>query len=298
MPHSRDGLGYGTAAYFLWALFPIYFKLLQRSGSLEIIGYRVLVSLLFCVLLIAVGRRWDQVISVLRNRRAVLMLGLAGLLVTVNWTIYVYGVNSGRTLDAALGYFINPLVAALLGVMVLGERMSRLQWAAMLIGAAACLVLVIDYGEVPWIGFGVAASFGFYGLLKNRVGARVPALVGLGVETAAVAPILLTYLIWLDVAGRSTVSPLTPYGWLMYLAGPITAIPLLLFAASASRLPLVMLGMLQYIAPIGQFLIGWLAFNEPMPTSRWLGFVLVWIAVLLFVISVLRHQRKTGRQRA
>lgn len=288
----RNGLLPGLLAYFLWALFPIYFRLLERSGALEIIGYRVLCSLLFCVILLALLRRWGSVAEVLRNRRATWLLALAGFLVTANWTLYVFGVNSGRTLDAALGYFINPLVAALLGVLVLGERMTRLQWLAMAVGTIACVVLVVDYGEVPWIGFGLALSFGGYGLLKNRVGAKVPPLVGLGVETLAVAPVFLAYLVWLGATGGSTVSPATGYGWLMYLAGPITAIPLLLFAAAARSLPLVTVGMLQYIAPIGQFLIGWLLFHEPMPRGRWIGFALVWVAVLMFIASALLQWRR------
>lgn len=294
----RHGMVYGVLAYLAWSLFPLYFRLLERSGALEIIGYRVVCSLLFCGLLIAVMGQWDQVRDVLRQRRATAMLALAGVLVTLNWTFYVMGVNSGRTLDAALGYFINPLVAAVLGVVVLGERLSRLQWVAFGVGALACVVLVVGYGEVPWIGFGVAATFGVYGLLKNRVGARVPALVGLGVETAAVAPVLLGYLLWLGWTGAATASPITGYGWLMYLAGPITAVPLLLFAAGARRLPLVTLGMIQYVAPIGQFLIGWLVFGEPMPASRWVGFALVWVAVALFAAAAVLQHRRRRRQPA
>ncbi len=295
MPDVRNGLWPGLLAYVLWALFPIYFRLLERSGAVEIIGYRVLCSLVFCAVLVALGRRWAELRSVLRNRRATSMLAIAGVLVTANWTLYVFGVNSGRTLDAALGYFINPLVAALLGVLVLGERMARLQWLAMAVGTVACVVLVVDYGEVPWVGFGLALTFGVYGLLKNRVGAKVPPLVGLGVETLAVAPVFILYLGWLAATGGSTVSPTTPYGWLMYLAGPVTAVPLLLFAAAARALPLVTIGMLQYIAPIGQFLIGWLVFGEPMPPGRWLGFALIWVAVLMFVVSALVKWRRRSK---
>lgn len=298
MNHMRQGMFHGLSAYLLWALFPLYFKLLERSGALEIIGYRVVCSLLFCLLLLAVGRKWGEVRQALADRRSAVTLAIAGLLVTINWTLYVVGVNSGRTLDAALGYFINPLVAAALGVLVLGERLSKLQWVAFGVGASACVVLVVGYGEVPWIGFGVAATFGVYGLLKKRVGADVPPLVGLGIETAAVTPLLVGYLVWLGLAGGSTVSPVTGYGWLMYLAGPITAIPLLLFASGARRLPLVTLGMIQYIAPIGQFLIGWLVFDEPMPASRWVGFVLVWVAVAMFVAAAVLQAGRRRRQLA
>ncbi|GAB3817790.1 EamA family transporter RarD [Tessaracoccus terricola] len=290
------GLLYGGGAYFLWALFPLYFKLLQESPALEIIGYRVVCSLLFCVLLLALARQWGEVREVLANRRATLMLAVAGVLVTANWTFYVVGVNSGRTLDAALGYFINPLVAAVLGVVVLGERLTRVQWGAFAVGAVACVVLVLGYGQVPWIAFGVASTFGVYGLIKKRVGAKVPALVGLGVETAAVTPVMLGYLVWLGAAGAATADPGTGYGWLMYLSGPITAVPLLLFAAGAKRLRLVTMGMIQYIAPIGQFLLGWLVFGEPMPAERWVGFALVWVALVMFVASAVSRTGREGRQ--
>ncbi|TRY18823.1 EamA family transporter RarD [Tessaracoccus rhinocerotis] len=292
------GLLYGGGAYLLWALFPLYFKLLEDSPALEIIGYRVVCSLLFCVLLLAVGRQWRAVRAVLSNRRATWTLALAGVLVTANWTFYVVGVNSGRTLDAALGYFINPLVAAVLGVAVLGERLSRVQWVAFAVGTLACAVLIVGYGQVPWIAFGVAGTFGVYGLIKKQVGAKVPALVGLGVETAAVTPVMMAYLVWLGLAGGSTADPGTAYGWLMYLAGPITAVPLLLFAAGARRLRLVTLGMIQYIAPIGQFVLGWLVFDEPMPAQRWVGFVLVWTAVAMFVASAVSRVGRRGRQPA
>lgn len=290
------GLAYGGGAYLLWAAFPLYFKLLEASPALEIIGYRVVCSLLFCVLLLTLARDWRSVRAVLADRRTAVLLAVAGVLVTANWTFYVIGVNSGRTLDAALGYFINPLVAAVLGVLVLGERLTRIQWAAFVVGVVACVVLVVGYGEVPWIAFGVASTFGVYGLLKKRVGAKVPALVGLGVETAAVTPIMLAYLIWLGLAGGATADPATGYGWLLYLAGPITAVPLLLFAAGAKRLRLVTMGMLQYIAPVAQFLLGWLVFSEPMPTERWIGFALVWVAVAMFVASAVSQVGRRRRQ--
>lgn len=294
--NMKKGLVHASAAYLLWALFPLYFKLLEDSPALEIIGYRVVCSLLFCLLLLGVARQWGDVRRVLADRRATTMLAVAGFLVAANWTFYVVGVNSGRTLDAALGYFVNPLVAAVLGVVVLGERLTRLQWAAFALGTVACVVLVVGYGKVPWIAFGVASTFGVYGLIKKQLGAKVPALVGLGVETAAMAPVMLGYLVWLGLAGGATADPATGYGWLMYLAGPITAVPLLLFAAGAGRLRLVTLGMIQYIAPIGQFVLGWLVFGEPMPASRWVGFALVWVALVMFVASAVARTGHRGRQ--
>ncbi|RMB59630.1 EamA family transporter RarD [Tessaracoccus antarcticus] len=290
----RAGVVYSAAAYLLWSLFPLYFTLLARSGPLEIIGYRVVCSLVFCVLILAVVGGWRDVRGLLAQRRTALMLVAAGVLVTVNWTVYVVGVNSGRTLDAALGYFINPLVAAVLGVVVLRETMSRVQWVAFVVGVVACVVLALGYGKVPWIAFGVASTFGVYSLVKKQVGAKVTALSGLTVETATVAPVMVAYLVWLTLSGGSTVEVASPYGLLMMAAGPITAIPLLLFAAGARRVRLVTLGMIQYIAPIGQFLLGWLVFHEPMPPERWVGFALVWVAVALFAGSALWQLARTS----
>lgn len=270
-------------AYLIWAGFPIYFALLGRSGPGEIIAYRVLCSLAFCLLVTALLRRWGELLALLRHPRLVAALGLAGWLVALNWLLFVWGVTSDRTLDAALGYFLNPLIAAFLGVMVLGERLGRMQWVAFGVGALACVVLIVGYGHVPWIAFGVSASFGVYGLIKKRIGPRVPALAGLTVETAAVAPVAGSYLVWLAASDASTVALGTGYGWLVLASGPLTAIPLLLFAAAAKRIRLVTLGMIQYLAPIGQFLVGWLVFGEPMPLERWIGFSLVWLALALFV---------------
>lgn len=292
----RAGVLYSVAAYVLWSLFPLYFKLLGRSGALEIIGYRVMCSLVFCLLVMAVVGGWGDVRRLLASRRTALVLAAAGVLVSINWTVYVVGVNSGRTLDAALGYFINPLVAAALGVLVLRETMTRIQWVAFAVGALACIVLAVGYGEVPWIAFAVAGTFGTYSLVKKRVGDTVPALAGLTIETATVAPVMLAYLAWLSVTGGSTVAVASPYGLLVLAAGPVTAIPLLLFAAGARRVRLVTLGMIQYIAPVGQFLLGWLVFDEPMPAERWIGFALVWVAVGLFAASAVWQLR--GRRPA
>ncbi|MGV8846243.1 EamA family transporter RarD [Tessaracoccus sp.] len=283
----RVGVLYSVAAYLLWSLFPLYFRLLSRSSPLEIIGYRVICSLVFCVLIIAVVGGWQDIRGLLADRRTALALAAAGVLITINWGVYVTGVNSGRTLDAALGYFINPLVAAALGVLVLRETMTRIQWAAFAVGSVACVVLAVGYGEVPWIAFAVAGSFGLYSLVKRQVGGKVTALAGLTIETATVAPLMLGYLAWLSLSGGATVNVASPYGLLMLAAGPVTAIPLLLFAAGARRVRLVTLGMIQYIAPIGQFLLGWLLFDEPMPPERWVGFGLVWVAVALFAGSAL-----------
>ncbi len=298
-PQGTDsrGLVLGFSAYFLWGLFPLYFMLLARSGAFEIVAYRVLCSLVFCLLGIAVTRRWSGLNRVLKSRRAVFSLAAAGLLVSLNWTLYVWGVNNGHAIDASLGYFINPLVSAALGVVVLGETMRPAQWIAFAISTVAVVVLVVGYGSVPWVALGVAATFGLYGLIKKQVGAGVPALPGLVIETSAASPFAMGYLIWLGVIGANTVQ-LDAYGLLVGLTGPVTAIPLLLFASAAARIPLSTIGMLQYVAPILQFLVGWLVIGEQMPPARWLGFVIIWLAVGVFIVDALIYGRRARRRQS
>lgn len=288
---DRRGLLFGFGSYFLWGLFPLYFRLLSRSSAFEIVAYRIVCSLVFCVLAITVTRHWRGVKYVLANRRAVVVLAGAGLLVSANWTLYVWGVNNGHAIDASLGYFINPLMSAALGVIVLGERMRRAQWVAFGVSTVAVIVLIVGYGNVPWVALGLATSFALYGLMKKQVGAGVPALPGLAIETSAATPFALGYLSWLGVGGLNTVH-LDGYALLVALAGPVTAIPLLLFASASVRVPLSTMGILQYVAPILQFLTGWLIIGEQMPPARWLGFGIIWVAVLIFIIDALHHSRQ------
>lgn len=289
---QRQGLINGVVAYLLWGIFPLYFVLFARSGAFEIVAYRALWSLVVCLLVLAVMRRLGELRDIIAKPKMALAVGVAGILIATNWTVYVYGVNTGRTLDAALGYFINPLAVAALGVLVLGEKLRPLQWAAILAGLAAVVVLLVGYGQFPFIAITLALSFGTYSLVKKVSGAAVAPVAGLAFETATVAPIALGFLIYLAVAGRSTVNLFSGYGALMATTGVVTAVPLLLFAAAARRVSMITLAMLQYIAPIGQFLLGWLVFHEPMPLSRWLGFGFVWIAIFLFVADVALTQRQ------
>ena len=288
---ARTGLGYGLAAYGLWGLFPLYFQFFGRSDALEVVAHRALWSLAFCLLLITALRQWGLLRSALADRRAVAGLALAGILIVVNWSTYVFAVMTERTLETALGYFINPLAVAALGIVVLGERLRPLQWAAMVFGAASVVVMVVGYGQVPWIALTLAASFGLYSLVKKLAGRSVGALPGLAIETAAVAPVAAGYLAYLALAGQSTASG--GYGLLLATTGIVTAVPLLLFAAAARRVSMVTIAILQYLAPLGQFLVGWLVFHEPMPAARWAGFALVWAAVVLFVADgVLTTRRR------
>lgn len=294
---DRNGLLAGFGAYLLWGAFPIYFRLLERADAVEIVAHRAVWSLLFCLLLLAVTRGLGSFRALLRDRATVGRLALASFLVALNWLTYVFAVNSGHTVDAALGYFINPIVTVLLGVAVLGERLRPLQWVAVGFGLAAVVVITIGYGELPWIALALAASFGLYGLVKNRAGRTAPALPGLAVETTTLLPVAAGYLVWLGVSGGATFgSGGAGHTALLLSSGPLTAVPLLLFATAARRLPLTVVGMLQYLTPVLQLITGVLIFHEAMPAERWAGFALVWVAIALVTVDSVRARPRTIRR--
>ncbi len=293
-PTDRWGLLLGAGAFFLWGAMPLYFPLLEPAAPLEIIAHRVVWSLLFCLVLLAATRQLGGFATALRTPRTLGVLAVAAVLIVTNWTVYVYGVLSGHVLDAALGYFINPLVTVLLAVAVLRERLRPAQWAAVGIGAAAVVVISTGSGGLPWIALVLAASFGLYGLVKNRVGRTVEALPGLAVETAVLTPLALAYLVWLAATGVGTFGAEgAGHALLLASAGVVTALPLLLFSAAARRLPLSVVGLLQYLGPALQFLFGLLVFHEPMSPTRWAGFGLVWLALVVLSVDGLRAARAT-----
>jgi chloramphenicol-sensitive protein RarD len=289
---DRWGLPLGIGAFLVWGGMPLFFPLLEPAGAVEIIAHRVVWSLVFCLLLLAATRGFAGVLVVLRSPRTLGVLAVASALIVTNWTVYVYGVLTGHVLDAALGYFINPLFTVLLGVLVLGERLRPAQWVALGFGAAAVVVISTGVGGLPWIALALAGTFGLYSLLKNRVGRTVGALPGLAVETAVATPVALTYLAWLVATGASTFGMHgTGHALLLAATGIITALPLLLFSAAARRLPLTVVGMLQYLGPALQFLFGLLVFHEHMPPARWVGFGLVWVAIALLTADGTRAAR-------
>jgi len=289
---TRAGLLSGFGAYGLWGLLPLYFVLLAPAAPVEIVAMRVLFSLVFCLALLALTRRLGPLGRALRSPKALGALSLAGLLIGVNWFLYTVATTTGNTLEASLGYFINPLVAVLLGVLVLHERMRPLQWAAVGVGLAAVVVMAVFYGQVPWLALGLAFSFGFYGLVKSLVGGTHPAIVTLTVETLALTPVAAWVTGSLAAHGRLTLGTEGTGHFLLLLAsGVITAVPLILFGAAATRLPLSTVGMIQYVAPIMQFLIAVLVLGEHMPVVRWVGFGFVWFAVLLLVLDAVRAPR-------
>ena len=291
------GLTFAVAAYSLWGFLPLYFRNLAPAGAIEIVAWRIVLSLVFCALLLTVTRGWPALAAVVRSPRTMGIMGIAGALILTNWLVYVWSTLTGHVVEASLGYFINPIVTVLLGVIVLRERLRVAQWVAIGFSAAAVLVLAVNYGRFPWIALVLAFSFGIYGFIKKQVGGRVDAVSGLTVETAWLAPAAGIALGVIAANGElMTGSAGTWHAVLIGLAGVITAIPLLLFAAAARRLPLVTLGLTQYFAPVLQFLIGVFVFQEDMPIARWIGFALVWVALVILTVDMLRHQR--GMRRA
>ncbi|MGI4896350.1 MAG: EamA family transporter RarD [Janthinobacterium lividum] len=293
--HQRAGVLAGFVSYVVWGLFPFYFHALAPTGALELLAQRVLFSLVFSVLLVTALRRWRRVLRVWRTPAQARLLAVAAAAIAVNWGIYGLAVLRGNVLEASLGYFINPVLTVLLGVVVLGERLRRTQWVAVGIGIAAIVVITLDLGRPPWIALVLAVSFGSYGLLKNRVGRSgegVDPLTGLVVETSVLAlPAVVTVVV---LGGQGTLT-FAGYGWLhatlLVLAGPLTLGPLLLFAVAAGRVPLSILGLLQYVTPVLQFVAA-LLLGESMPASRWAGFALVWVALAVLTSDAVRASRR------
>lgn len=292
----RSGLAAGVGAYLLWGAMPLYFLAMAPAGPFEIVAWRILFSLVFCAVLLTVTRAWRRLLAVARRPRTLLLLGLAGALIYVNWQVYVIATTSGRVVDAALGYFINPIVTVLLGVLVLHERLRPVQWAAVGTSAVAVLVLALETGTFPWISVALAASFGLYGLVKKGVAGTVDAVSGLTLETAWLAPVAAVQLAVVGVGAGLAFGAAGPVPTLVLASAGIgTAVPLLLFAASTRRLPLTVVGFVQYLTPILQFLLGVLLLHEPMPTGRLIGFGFVWLALALLIVESVAVARRTQR---
>lgn len=289
MSSERRGTLLGVAAYLLWGLFPLYWPLLEPGGATEILGHRVVWSLAVVAVLLIIVRGRGAALP--RDRRRLALLTVAAIVIGVNWGLYIWGVNHGHVVETSLGYFVNPLVTVALGVFVLGERLRPVQWGAVAIAAAGVVWLTVAAGRPPWIALVLAFSFATYGLVKKVVG--VGAVEGLFVETAILAPFALAYLVAIEVSGDST---FTTHGLdhtaLLISAGPVTAVPLLAFAGAASRIPLSRLGLMQYLTPTLQFLIGVVVRHEPFGTARIVGFGLVWIALVAFTVDSASSRRR------
>ncbi|MGW5096648.1 EamA family transporter RarD [Streptomyces nodosus] len=290
----RTGLLNGFAAYGMWGIVPLFWPLLRPAGAAEILAHRMVWSLLIVAVALLVMRRWAWAGELLRQPRKLGLVTVAAVVITVNWGVYIWAVNSGHVVEASLGYFINPLVTIALGVLLLKERLRPVQWAAVGVGFAAVLVLTIGYGRPPWISLSLAVSFATYGLVKKKV--SLGGIESLAAETAVQFVPALAYLLWLSSHGGSTfASHGAGHATLLAATGLVTALPLVCFGAAAIRVPLSTLGLLQYLAPVFQFLLGILYFHEEMPLERWAGFGLVWVALVLLIGDALRMARRGAR---
>ncbi|AGJ56652.1 MULTISPECIES: EamA family transporter RarD [Streptomyces] len=289
---QRAGLLYGIGAYGMWGLVPLFWPLLEPSGAVEILAHRMVWSLGVVGIALLVLRRWAWIGELLRQPRRLGLIAIAAAVISVNWGLYIWSVNNGHVVEASLGYFINPLVTIAMGVLLLGERLRPAQWAAVATGFAAVLVLAIGYGQPPWISLVLAFSFATYGLAKKKV--NMGGLESLAAETAVLFVPALGFLLWLGASGDATfLSGGAGHGALLAATGLVTAIPLVCFGAAAIRVPLSVLGLLQYLAPVFQFALGILYFHEAMPPERWAGFALVWVALILLTWDALRTARRT-----
>lgn len=283
----RKGILYATACYTAWGLFPIYFKSINDIPAMEILFHRMLWALLFLVMVLAWRQQWAWIPALFKNPKLIAGFASSAILLSTNWFIYIWAVNHGHIIDASLGYFITPLVNVLLGYVFLHERMRPIQWWAVGLAASGVVWLAFQSGHPPWIGVSLAASFGAYGLLRKT--AALGALEGLSLETFLLFPFALAYLTFLAFNGQSAfLHSATSTQLLLIAAGPITAIPLLLFAAGARRIPLATLGLLQYISPSLQLLLGVWLYHEPFSTGRLIGFATIWVGLIMYSAEGLR----------
>jgi chloramphenicol-sensitive protein RarD len=289
---TRRGLLLGLAAWIMWGFFPVYWPLLEPATAVEILAHRIVWSLLIMAGVVLALRRGSRVRATLADRRTRVLLAVASVLITINWGTYIWGVNHHHVVETSLGYFINPLVSVLLGVVVLGEQLRRLQWVALGIAAVAVLALTVEYGRPPWVALALAFSFGCYGLAKKK--ANAGAVESLVVETMVVSPVAIGYVLFLTATGASTFANHgAGHVALVIGTGLITVLPLLCFGGAATRVPLSTLGLMQYLTPTVQFILGLVVFGEPMPLMRWLGFGLIWLALVLFTVETLRNRQRS-----
>lgn len=291
---SKAGLIYGVAAYLCWGFFPLYWPLLEPASAYEVLAHRIVWTFVFCLGLVTLTHKWGAFFAIVKQRRLMVPLALASVVITLNWGGFIWGVTNGHVIETSLGYFINPLMTVLLGVFILGENLRRLQWTAVALGIVAVVVLTVDYGRPPWVALLLATSFATYGFLKKR--ANLGTIEALSVETTILTPFAVAFLVLLGVQGTLAFGHEgTLNTALLVGTGVVTAIPLLMFGAAAVRLSLTTIGILQYLGPILQFIFGLTIFGETMGTARWVGFLMVWAALVIFTYDAMRTRRRSKR---
>jgi chloramphenicol-sensitive protein RarD len=286
---NKLGLLFGVSAYSLWGAFPLYWPLLEPASPLEIVSHRAVWTLVFCFIVLAATKALKSTLVTLKRPTVAVKLFLSSLLISVNWLVYIWATNNEHVVEASLGYYINPLIIIGFGVIFLKEKMRPLQWAAVSIATLGVLVLTFDYGRLPWIALALAVSWGSYGLIKKQLG--LGALEGLAIETFISSFFYLAYLVYIGNQGTGQFGQSWGLTALLISAGAVTAIPLLLFNGSTNRLPFTTIGLLQYITPTLQFSIGVWVLNEDMPTARWIGFLIIWAALVTLAIDLIRSSR-------
>ena len=283
------GLLFGISSYVIWGLLPLYWPLLQPANSLEMVSHRAVWTLVFCVIVLAFNSQIVSTVSIIRNPKTMAWLFFTTVLISINWLTYIWAVNHDHVVEAALGYYISPLVIISFGVLILREKMQPLQWFSVAVGAVGVLVLTIDYGKLPWIAIVIAVSWGSYGLVKKKL--NLGALEGLAIETLISLLPYAGYLIYLGQQGTGQFGQSPGLTLLLISAGAVTAIPLLLFNGSATRLPYSTIGLLQYITPTILFSIGVWVRHEEMPTARWIGFFVIWVALIALATDLVKSSR-------
>ena len=283
------GLLFGVGAYVFWGLFPLYWPLLKPANPLEIVSHRAVWTLVFCIIVLALLRQLKSTLAILKHPKQMAGLFATTVLISINWLTYIWATNNGHVVEAALGYYINPLIIIAFGVLLLREKMRRMQWVAVGIAAIGVTILTIDYGRLPWVALGLALSWGTYGLVKKQLG--LGALEGLAIETMIAFIPYCAYLFIIGSKGEGQFGSGAGLTILLISAGAVTAIPLLLFNGSTTRLPYSTIGLLQYITPTIQFSIGVWVNNEAMPTARWVGFIFIWLALMTLATDLLKSGR-------
>jgi chloramphenicol-sensitive protein RarD len=289
LKNTKTGLLFGVSAYILWGLFPLYWPLLEPAGALEIVGHRAVWSLVFCVIALSITKAIKPALATMRRPKVFIKLVAATGLISVNWVVYIWATNNGHVVEASLGYYINPIIMIAIGIILLKEKMRKLQWTSVSIAALGVLVLTFDYGRLPWVALALALSWGTYGFIKKQLG--LGALEGLGIETAIAAPFYLAYLSWIGVEGSGHFGSGIGLTLLLIGSGVVTAIPLLLFNGAGNRLPYTVIGLLQFITPTLQFSIGVWVRHEDMPTAPWAGFLIIWLALVVLATDLIRSSR-------
>jgi chloramphenicol-sensitive protein RarD len=286
---NKLGLLFGISAYSLWGAFPLYWPLLEPANPLEIVSHRAVWTLVFCFMVLAATKALKSTLATLKQPKITARLFLTSILISINWLVYIWATNNEHVVEASLGYYINPLIIIGFGVILLKEKMRPLQWVAVTIASIGVLVLTIDYGRLPWIALVLAISWGSYGLIKKQLG--LGALEGLAIETLISAFFYLAYLVYIGNQGTGQFGHSWGLTILLISAGAVTAIPLLLFNGSTNRLPFTTIGLLQYITPTLQFSVGVWVRHEEMPTARWIGFLIIWVALTTLALDLVKSSR-------